>query len=205
MIERFEEIYANNEWGHGSGEGSYPVHTKGYVKFIESFLQQYDITSVVDMGCGDWQFSRYINWGDAIYEGFDVVESIIHYNKEQFGNDRTKFNLYSGNPLTLPKADLLIAKDVLQHLSNSNIEIFLPVLKSYKYFLITNCINPKDATLNTDIKHGDFRYVDLRLQPFSLQAEKIYEFTNQQTLLGKILLRKPSFHKITLCNANNKL
>lgn len=57
MSKRFEEIYATNEWGHGSGEGSLPVHTRGYVAFLQAFLAEKNITSVVDMGCGDWQFS----------------------------------------------------------------------------------------------------------------------------------------------------
>ncbi len=151
------------------------------------------------MGCGDWKFSRYINWGKAIYKGFDVVQSVVNSNKKQFENDQINFYLYSGNPLSLPRADLLIAKDVLQHWSNSNVKKMLPALKSYKYFLIINCTNPQGATLNTDVQDGDFRYLDLRLQPFCLQAEKIYEFTNQQKLSDKILLRKPRWRKITLC------
>ena len=52
---RFVDIYANNEWGSGSGQGSLDVHTKGYQNFLQYFLEQKNISSVVDMGCGDWR------------------------------------------------------------------------------------------------------------------------------------------------------
>jgi len=58
MQERFERIYADNEWQYGSGEGSLPIHTKGYIAFIESFVANHEVKSVVDLGCGDWQFGR---------------------------------------------------------------------------------------------------------------------------------------------------
>src|SRR5438874_2181300 len=118
MNNRFEEIYAQNEWVHGSGEGSLEVHVKGYVAVLERLLINLKIRSVVDMGCGDWQFSRNVNWGLRRYQGFDVVPSIIFNNRYAYGSDNIEFQLYSGNPLELPSADLLIVKDVLQHLSN---------------------------------------------------------------------------------------
>ena len=80
MKNEFENIYLNNIWEHGSGEGSLPIHTKGYAHFLENFLTTYNINSVVDMGCGDWQFSRLINWGDAMYQGYDIVQSVIESN-----------------------------------------------------------------------------------------------------------------------------
>lgn len=200
MKNEFENIYLNNLWEHGSGEGSLPIHTKGYANFLEYFLTTYNINSIVDMGCGDWQFSRFINWGDAMYLGYDVVQSVIETNKSQYESDKIIFNLYNGDPIDLPNADLIIAKDVLQHWSNNNIEKFLPLLRKYKYFLITNCINPNGKTVNINIEDGEFRFLDLRREPFSLQSEIVYEFTNQQNLVDKILFRKPRWHKISLSN-----
>ena len=201
MRDKFENIYMNNLWEHGSGEGSLPIHTKGYAKFVEHFLTIYNICSVVDLGCGDWQFSRFINWGDTTYHGYDIVQSVIDSNKAKFESDKTLFHLYTGDPINLPKADLIIAKDVLQHWSNNNIEKFLPLLSKYKYFLITNCINPNGKTVNINIEDGEFRFLDLRREPFSLQSEIVYEFTNKQNLVDKILFRKPRWHKISLSNA----
>ena len=57
MRERFEQIYATNEWHYGSGEGSLPANTVGYRRFLQGFLRNHAITTVTDYGCGDWQVS----------------------------------------------------------------------------------------------------------------------------------------------------
>jgi hypothetical protein len=113
------------------------------------------------------------------------------------------FELYSGNPADLPAADLLIAKDVLQHLPNRAILDFLPHLSKYKYGLITNCTNPKrNGPVNSDIPAGDFRYLDLRLPPFNLQAELIYSFDKEEEKITdrlKTLIRGyPKWRKLVL-------
>ena len=202
MREPFERIYADNTWRYGSGEGSLPVHTKGYIAFLEQFLTQHQVTSVVDLGCGDWQFSRHIRWGLVKYQGFDIVKTVIDANIREFSSETVEFHLYSGNPAELPPADLLIAKDVLQHWSNNNIQTFLRSLNRYRFALITNCVNPRGPTVNEDIQDADGRYLDLRQPPFSLSAEEVYSFTNTQNLVQRLLFCKPRWLKRTILVQN---
>ena len=208
MTNRFSEIYANNEWGHGSGEGSLEIHTRGYRKFLQSFLVKRHISSVVEMGCGDWQFSRFVNWDDIHYQGYDVVPDLIQSNKESFSKKNISFCLYSGNPTELPEADLLITKDVLQHLPNQAVLEFLPHLSKYRYALLTNCINPKGETTNVDIEIGGFRYLDLRLAPFNLKATQVYSFEkNEDSLferLRKAIRGYPAWRKSVLMVDNSE-
>jgi SAM-dependent methyltransferase len=178
MRERFEEIYRTREWGKGSGEGSIPRHTRAYVAFLQQFLRDHRIRSVVDLGCGDWQFSRLIDWTGIHYQGFDLVTSVIACNQRQFARQGIEFHLFSGDFAALPPADLLLAKDVLQHWSNATITAFLPHLTRFPYSLITNCINPKRPTENRDISDGEFRYLDIRLPPFVVPACEQLTFTN---------------------------
>ena len=210
MIDRFVEIYANNEWETGSGEGSLGVQTKGYRKFLQNFLEQKKIASVVDMGCGDWQFSQYISWEGISYLGYDVVPEITSSNIEKYSKHNISFTLYSGNPDELPKSDLLIAKDVLQHLPNRTVLDFLPYLSKYKYALLTNCTNPKNRSLvNDNIQIGDFRYIDLRLPPFRLDATQVYSFTKKEksiaSRLKAIVRGYPSWKKLVLLVDNSRL
>jgi hypothetical protein len=58
----FQDIYEKNEWGYGSGEGFLEIQTRGYRRFLRHFLLEKKITTVVDMGCGDWQFSQFVDW-----------------------------------------------------------------------------------------------------------------------------------------------
>src|SRR5215469_13142439 len=197
MKEQFEEIYSENKWLHGSGEGSQPHHTKSYVSFLQDFLGKNNIKSVVDMGCGDWQFSQFIDWKGIDYQGFDVVTSVIEANKKRFSSPGVRFNLAAGNGADLPVANLLIAKDVLQHWSNESVKAFLPNFKKYDYCLITNCVNPNGNTTNDNIENGGFRYLDLRLPPFAIQAEELFSFTNNRGIIGS-LLSKPRWLKKVL-------
>lgn len=197
MNEQFEKIYSQNLWLHGSGEGSLPNHTKPYRELLQSFLRQKRIRTVVDLGCGDWQFSRFINWNGIDYHGFDIVKSVIEDNQREFSSPNISFHMYSGNPADLPAADLLIAKDVFQHWSNRSIEAFFPHMEAYKYCLITNCVNPSGETLNRDIEDGDFRYLDLRLAPFGIRCRQLLSFTNEMPFFRR-LFGKPRWRKIVL-------
>ena len=206
MTNRFSEIYANNEWEFGSGEGSLEINTRGYRRFLQQFLARRKIASVVDMGCGDWQFSRLLDWSGVHYQGYDIVPQVIATNQERFARDGVSFQLYSGDPAELPPADLLIAKDVLQHLPDAAIRAFLPALSKYKYALLTNCVNPRGATANEDAELGGFRYLDLRLPPFSLQLAPAYTFSKYERRWKKrvkVALRGyPDWRKVVLLADN---
>ena len=70
--EVFDFIYSSNEWSIGSGFGSLPQTTETYRGFLQEFLARNDVRSVIDAGCGDWQFSRLIDWTGIDYLGIDV-------------------------------------------------------------------------------------------------------------------------------------
>ena len=196
MRATFEKIYATNRWGYGSGSGSLPIHTRGYINFIQEFLRDQDIKSVLDLGCGDWQFSRFVDWTGIQYLGLDLVKSVIDSDIARYCAPNISFAVTT-DAAELPSAELLIMKDVLQHWSNESVRQFLPVLKRYRYCLITNCINPKGETVNADIVDGEFRYLDIRLPPFNFAADEIYSFTNKRSLWRRLLTR-PRWRKPVL-------
>lgn len=196
-MNRFEEIYKNNEWLQGSGLGSLEKVTKGYRKFIEKFVRKKNIKSVVDFGCGDWQFSKFINWNGVNYIGFDIVKFLIKDNNDKFSNKNIHFRLTPKNWHDLPEADLLIVKDVLQHLNNDEVSNFLKIaVQKYNYLLITNGTNPK-SRINEAIDTGGYRPLDIRLKPFGYKAKKVYKFSGPRNNLKKLNL-KESWHKDVL-------
>jgi len=207
--ERFENIYGQNLWGSGSGEGSLPTHTKGYARFLQNFIRDNRITSVVDLGCGDWQFSRFIDWSGVRYRGFDIVRPVIEQNRRLYERAGVDFDVSPERFDQLPDADLLIVKDVLQHWSNAAIERFLPTLKRYSFALLTNCTEPrrrkfwkKSATKNSDIEDGDFRYLDLRNAPFFLQAKPVYAFSPGADWYRRYPIKPEAWRKIVLLVEN---
>jgi SAM-dependent methyltransferase len=189
MKEEFEDIYADNRWGAGSGEGSLPVHTRTYVDTIQAFIRERGIRKIVDLGCGDWQFSRLMDWLGVEYHGFDIADSVIEKNRKEYGSENINFHFFGGDFNELPAADLLLAKDVLQHWSNATVERFLPCVARYPYSIITNCVNPKGPTENKDIKDGGFRRLDVRLPPFNVKATELLQFTNRKPPVLSFLQR----------------
>ncbi len=199
----FEKIYKKNKWNVGSGEGSRERYTRKYRIFLENFLKQHDIKSVLDFGCGDWQFSKHVRWGDIQYQGVDVVRSVIDQNKDKYEKDNITFSLIDQEQSSgLPSADLFIAKDVLQHWSTERIKKFLPKLKNYKYVLVTNCSDlPK--TRNSDIEDGGFRTLDLTAAPFYLNGKYIFSFSTREPSF-KNIIKWMLPHQLRGLDYNNK-
>lgn len=181
--ETFTNVYKNciwgvNENGEGfSGDGSRVENAIPYMLFLQNFLKTHQIKSVVDVGCGDWTFSRYLEWNDAKYIGIDVVKSVIEKNTRQFASDQISFIHASGTTYDLPKADLLICKDVLQHLSNDEIFAFIHQIGKFKHCLITNDIDLNGPN-NQDISTGGWRKIDLFSSPFYLDGKVALEYKN---------------------------
>jgi SAM-dependent methyltransferase len=170
MENKFSEIYEKNEWGYGSGVGSLPLNNIDYIKFLKMFVERNSIRSVVDFGCGDWQFSRFVGWELVAYTGIDIVESIIARNQATFARGNISFHVF-GSETELPKADLFICKDVFQHMSNRSIHKYLRAFKERsRFLLITNDDWPAEQLTNTEIEEGGWRPVRLDREPFSETA-----------------------------------
>ena len=194
----FDEIYKNNSWGFGSGHGSLPAVTKGYRSLIETFIRENDIKSVVDYGSGDWQFSRLVNWGDVEYTGADIVPSLQEENTRKYGTDRIRFITVQRDASNIPKADLLISKDVLQHLPNNTVQEFINnVLPKFRYALITNCIESA-APVNSEIEMGGFRGIDVRKRPFSVDGKVVYSFSGPKVFSWRRRKFFPSWKKLVV-------
>lgn len=197
--EVFNNIYEKGLWGKDennqnfSGDGSTYKNNISYIQFINEFLIINNIQSVVDAGCGDWTFSKYINWQNIQYIGIDVVKSVIEKNNIQFSTPMISFMAADIINCDLPSADLLVCKDVLNHLTNDDIKQFLKQLSKFKYCLITNDIDLLNHYNNTFINRGDHRPIDLSKAPFNIEGEKVFQyFTNvysRQQLKQVILIK----------------
>jgi SAM-dependent methyltransferase len=168
-LEEFSAIYRNNAWGYGSGVGSLPDNNAEYMELVQSFLEKERVQSVVDFGCGDWQFSRFMDWKGATYVGFDLVPDLIEANRKAFGRPGVSFEVFRSLD-DIPAADLLLCKDVFQHLPNDTVREYLAAFKrKARFLLITNDDQPEDG-MNSNIRAGQWRPVRLDYPPFAEHA-----------------------------------
>jgi len=174
LTNTFNRIYAEGTWGKDvagkgiSGTGSTLEITREYRAYVEDFVKKHSVTSVVDAGCGDWSFSSATDWGDASYLGVDIASDVIAAVRKQHETGKIKFQV--GNITDeLPAADLLISKDVLQHLSNELIHKFIRnnLRKGkYKWVILTN----DRGRENRDVASGGYRAIDLAAPPFEVRG-----------------------------------
>src|SRR5436190_8641089 len=82
--EVFAEIYKNKTWGNVentafySGTGSDDDYSLPYAEIIINFINEHKVTSVVDLGCGDFRVGSKINRDtDILYTGVDVVPELV--------------------------------------------------------------------------------------------------------------------------------
>lgn len=184
MEKVFDRIYRANWWRNGSGTGSLPHTTEPYRQLLQRYLQDHRIGRVLDIGCGDWQFSRLVEWGDTNYIGIDVVTSVIERNQQIYG--RPGISFVHGDVLRdpLPGADMVIVKDVLQHWTNDAIGQLLERLRRFRQVLITNStlaeVGPALPYMDLP-SHGPYRPLDVRLPPFELPCCELLQYDARPT------------------------
>lgn len=141
MEQKFTNIYDKQIWEKGSGVGSSIKYNRIYMDFLSKFLIDNSIKNVLDIGCGDWEFSQYIDWNKIDYTGIDIVKSVVDTNNKKFGKENIKFFHLNTLETKLPgNFDLVILKDVLQHWDDETIVIFMDklLMADHKQIMIIN-------------------------------------------------------------------
>jgi hypothetical protein len=175
MRAAFTAIYREDQWTNGSGPGALPDATIEYRAFLARFMEANAVRSVTDLGCGDWQSSRFIDWSRVSYLGFDVVPSIVDRNLELHAAAGVEFRLFQ-SPDDLPGGDLLIGKHILQHLPNDTVAEYLAAFsRRYRYLILTDSIEPAED-VNIDIDFGGYRPLRLERAPFNARGAVIFTF-----------------------------
>lgn len=156
----FSKIYENARWEGGSGSGSMATAiTEPYIKTITNYLQSVAPNrTVVDLGCGDMRVSKHFLKYCGSYVGVDVVPFLINsHNSINWGKDGVSFKCLDIIEDQLPEGDICILRQVLQHLSNQQIQKILKnIKKKYKVCIVTEhqpSDNP-DIIPNKDMVQG---------------------------------------------------
>ncbi len=193
----FERIYRHAIWGANSdgagrsGSGSTLHSTLIYRTFLQQFLKDFAIRSVVDAGCGDWESTQALDWSGIDYKGYDIVEAVIAQNRVRFAKPNVQFFVANFVDTELPPADLLICKHVLQHLPTKDVQRFLSQTTKHEHVLLTNGVDPKTLSAeNIDIAIGNYRRLDPTTAPFNIVAEKCLTYQDHVATHQVVHVRK---------------
>jgi len=194
----FSRIYDDGEWLCGSearsGLGSRRETTREFCDFLEQFLRERGITSVVDAGCGHWPsgYQRFLNWQGVRYHGVDVVPSVVKDNTRYLANDEVRraggmasAEFCVGDVSSpLPGADLLLVKDVLMHLPTAAVHEFLQnnVDPRYRFVLVVQNEVPPAVNLRqmVDIEPGQLLPFDIMRPPFEAPFVEVFRWLSDE-------------------------
>jgi hypothetical protein len=128
-----------------------------------------------------------IDWNGASYLGVDIASDVIATVRAKHEKATIKFQV---GDITddLPAADLLISKDVLQHLSNELVHNFIENnlrKRKYKWVILTN----DRGNTNSDVESGGYRAIDLSAPPFDVKGlvDLPIKFGNETTKITSVL------------------
>ena len=162
------------QYTEASGPGSALSVTVPYRAFLEEFIRERGVASIVDLGCGDLEIMSHVDLAGARYLGVDVIAERVRRNGKKL-EGRPQFTFNVGDARALPMGnlanfDLLIIKDVLQHWTNTEVAAWLArwqfAVQGPRYALVTNC--NYGPTVNRDVAAGGWRAIDLTRAPFGV-------------------------------------
>ena len=185
------QIYENNLWGGNksrfySGLGSHhPEAVNPYIAAVSAFLKDFETPQIVcDLGCGDFNIGRELVKYSKKYIAIDIVPELIAHNIKVFKADNLEFQALNIAKDKLPAGDCAILRQVLQHLSNAEIQCVVEKLCNFKYIVLTEHLPEEDFEPNKGIISGQgIRLkkqsgVDLSASPFN------FKFKEEKQLLS---------------------
>jgi hypothetical protein len=106
------------------------------------------------------------------------VVSLIERNKETFKAENLEFHCLDIATDELPSGDCALLRQVLQHLSNAEVQSILNKLTDFKYVILTEHVPEGDFIPNKDIISGQGTRLkkqsglDLLAPPFDLKVKE---------------------------------
>src|SRR5262249_41327134 len=173
MEQPFREAYLSNSWGDPesvSGPGSGVVRTAAFRDEIPPLLRDLRVTSLLDAGCGDFNWMRLIDLPVDRYVGVDIVPELVEQNVRQYADRKHAFALADFTRAALPRMDVILCRDCLVHFAFADIRAALRnfARSGARWLLTTTFIDPQRE--NTDIETGGWRPLNLQRPPFNFPA-----------------------------------
>ncbi|WP_139958234.1 class I SAM-dependent methyltransferase [Flavicella sediminum] len=186
-----EQVYELKLWGSGntqfySGGGSHELEIVApYKAAVIAFLKSFKSPLVVcDLGCGDFNVGKELVPYTQKYKAVDIVANLIEYNKENFEVENLEFHCLDIAVANLPEGDCAIVRQVLQHLSNAEVQNVVKKLANFQYVILTEHLPKGEFIPNKGIISGQgIRLkkqsgLDLQAAPFYFKVKEKRELVS---------------------------
>lgn len=169
----FTTIFRVNAWGNTesvSGPGSTQSRGADFHQELISVLDSWHIQSILDAPCGDFNWMRNVlAHRELLYTGVDIVEELIARNSSLHATANRRFLRMDMTRGDLPRADVIICRDGLVHLSFTDARAAIRNFRRTRsrYLLATTFIS---RSCNRNVPTGGWRVLNLEGAPFCFPA-----------------------------------
>lgn len=148
------------------GSGSLLPSCQEWIQTINKFIDEYNIKSINDIGCGDLNFIKEtkIKEKKVDYLGYDFI---IRNNKTNLKIFNQSFNIATDTPR---ECDLCICKEVLNHLDTETqiIPALEIIKKTSKFLMINNYIDLEKNKISRRTG-GQWEKINFNIHPYNLK------------------------------------
>ena len=187
-VDRFREAYGSRAWVTADGQlslsglGSEASATRSVVEALPALLGSLGCDTLLDVGCGDWNWMREVRL-PCDYIGIDIVPEVVEANR-RYERAGVEFKVSDAIQGPLPVADVVLCREVLFHLSfRDGLAVLANIRAAGKWLLATS-----DTVIwfNSDIATGDFRRINLERAPYRLPRPRAV-ITDDSVCRGRAL------------------
>jgi hypothetical protein len=155
-----------------SGPGSTSEQTRQLRERLPLLLEGLGVRSLLDAPCGDFNWMQHVRLGVDEYIGADLLDELVADNAVRHAAPQRRFVRADVTRDALPRADAILCRDLLTHLSFAEIFAALENFRrsGARYLLTTTftALRP-----NRDTENGEWRTLNLTLPPFDLPQPAI--------------------------------
>lgn len=159
--------------GGSSGPGSEGAHAEFKAEFVNRFIDEHDVESVLEFGCGD---GSQVALGEyPSYVGLDVSESVIKRCRDRFSDDTTKrfhaYDPFEFDPHGPSRADLVLSLEVVFHLVDDEVyeKTMHDMFTTAKRYVIVFSSNEDERASEIHVRHRRFtEYVEETFPEYEL-------------------------------------
>lgn len=173
--ELFDDYYQNNFWQSDesvSGGGSTLVQTAAIRACLPQVFDQYNIRTVLDIPCGDFNWWKEMQVDLDHYTGADIVPDLVAANQKKYGDATHRFTFLDITQHGLGTHDVIFCRDLLGHLSNREVKWALQNVRDSKSTYLIATTFPQHENVR-DIETGQWRPINLT-QYFGLPDPILY-------------------------------
>jgi hypothetical protein len=148
-----------------SGPGSSRAETAVLRSRLPSLLAQFEVHTLLDAPCGDFNWMQTVDLGAIDYVGVDVIAAQVARNARIHATARRRFECRDILAGDLPRADAILCRDLLVHLPFGDAHRALAAFRrSGATWLLSTTYTRRDV--NVETRDARWRTLNLTLPPF---------------------------------------